>query len=154
MIFTSAGQVAAILPSDTPVGQGTMQVTYNGVSTAPFAINVVEHSFGIIALNSQGIGPGVFTNATNGAVNTITTSAKPGEMWDIGGTGLSAAPFPDDELPLPAVDLRAEGDFDVQVLVGGQQAEVLYAGRSGCCSGVDQIRFVVPQNLSGCYVPV
>ncbi len=29
MVFTLAGQVAAILPSDTPVGDGTITLTYN-----------------------------------------------------------------------------------------------------------------------------
>ncbi|MEZ5393413.1 MAG: hypothetical protein R2724_11190 [Bryobacterales bacterium] len=156
MIFASAGQVAGILPSNTPLGQGTMRVTYNGTSTTPFPVTVVAHSFGTFGINSAGSGPGVFTNALDPRiVNTITSSAKPGEWWDIWGTGLSGAPFPDNQPPTPAVDLRTQGGgFTVQVVVGGQQAEVLYAGRSGCCSAVDQIRFVVPQNVSGCYVPV
>ena len=152
MIFTSAGQVAGILPSTTPIGAGTMRVTYNGVATAPFPITVVEHSFGTFGINSAGSGPGVFTNANTVAVNTITNSARPGEMWDIWGTGLAAAPFSDAQAPV-VQDLRQSGGFNVQVVVGGQQAEVVYAGRSGCCSGVDQIRFVVPQNVTGCYVP-
>jgi uncharacterized protein (TIGR03437 family) len=149
MIFTSAGQVAAILPSDTPAGTGTMTVTYNGTATAPFEVTVVPHSFGMFGINSAGSGPGVFTNATTVAVNTISASAAGGEMWDIWGTGLGAVEFPDGDLPV-AQDLG----YDVQVVVGGKPAEVVYAGRSGCCSGVDQIRFVVPPGLSGCYVPV
>jgi hypothetical protein len=31
---------------------------------------------------------------------------------------------------------------------------VTYKGRSGCCSGIDQIFFVVPEGVEGCYVPV
>jgi Lamin Tail Domain len=42
----------------------------------------------------------------------------------------------------------------VEVTFGGQAATVLYKGRSGCCSGVDQIRFRVPAGISGCYIPV
>jgi len=149
MIFTSAGQVAAILPSATPTGAGTMQVTYNGTATAPFAVTVVPHSFGTFAINSAGSGPSVLTSPITSAVNTIASSAAPGELWDIWGTGLGAAPFPDDNIPI-GQDLG----YSVQVFVGGQQAQVVYAGRSGCCAGVDQIRFVVPAGLSGCYVPV
>jgi uncharacterized protein (TIGR03437 family) len=33
MFYTSAGQVAAILPSNTPIGTGTITVTYNGATT-------------------------------------------------------------------------------------------------------------------------
>jgi hypothetical protein len=38
--------------------------------------------------------------------------------------------------------------------VGGVSANVRYAGRSGCCAGVDQVIFDVPAGVSGCYVPV
>ena len=39
--------------------------------------------------------------------------------------------------------------------MGGQSASVAYAGRTSCCSGIDQINFAVPGNApSGCYVPV
>ena len=78
MVFTSAGQVAAILPSNTPTGAGTMTVTYNGSPTAPIAVTIVPHSFGTFGINSAGSGPGVFTNATTASVNTITASAAPG----------------------------------------------------------------------------
>jgi hypothetical protein len=44
--------------------------------------------------------------------------------------------------------------LDVKVYVGGEQAQVTYAGRSGCCAGLDQVRFIVPDNVAGCYVPV
>ena len=149
MIFTSSGQVAAILPSSTPTGEGTMTVTYNGSSTAPFPVTVVPHSFGTFGINSAGSGPGVLTNASTSAVNTIGSSAAPGEQWDIWGTGLGAVPFADNDFPV-VQDLG----YNVQVFVGGVEAQVIYAGRSGCCAAVDQIRFVVPDGLSGCYLPV
>jgi uncharacterized protein (TIGR03437 family) len=41
MIYSMAGQVAAVLPSRTPVGAGTLTVAYNGQSSAPLAIDVV-----------------------------------------------------------------------------------------------------------------
>jgi hypothetical protein len=41
----------------------------------------------------------------------------------------------------------------VEVYVGGTKATVTYRGRSGCCAGVDQITFTVP-NVVGCRVPV
>src|SRR5437879_2754349 len=44
MIYTSAGQVAAILPSNTPMGTGTVTVTYNGQASPPQSITVVQSS--------------------------------------------------------------------------------------------------------------
>ena len=45
-------------------------------------------------------------------------------------------------------------DVPVEVYVGGRRADVTYRGRSGCCAGIDQIVFTVPQGVEGCYVPV
>jgi hypothetical protein len=67
-------------------------------------------------------------------------------LW---GTGLG--PVAADNVAPTAGNLATP----VEVFVGGQQATVLYSGRSPCCSGVDQIVFNVPANASlGCYVPV
>ena len=49
MLYTSATQVAAVLPSNTPVGKGTMVASYNGVDSAPLNITVSAHDFGIFA---------------------------------------------------------------------------------------------------------
>ena len=65
-------RVAAILPSDTPVGAGTLVVTFNGQSTMPVPIEVVAHSPGVFTLASTGSGPGVFTDPlANFQVNTV-----------------------------------------------------------------------------------
>ena len=154
MLWTIAGQLAVILPSNTPVGDGTLTVTFNGQTSPLLPIRVVPHSFGIYALNQGGSGPGIFTDPL--AVppppnhNTVLNSAGPGTFWDIWGTGLGAVNGAEAEGPLPG-DLAG---VDVQVLVGGIPATILYRGRSGCCAGLDQIRFVVPESVDGCYVPV
>lgn len=150
MVYTSVGQVAAILPSNTPVGEGTATVRLNGsvVDTGP--IRVVASSFGIFTLNQQGIGPAVATDPLGGATPySFTNSAAPGDFVDIWGTGLGATSAPDDGAPLPAN--RAE---DIKLFVAGVEVPVQYAGRSGCCSGVDIVRFIAPENLTGCYLPV
>ena len=45
-------------------------------------------------------------------------------------------------------------NLDVKVFVGGVQAQVTYRGRSGCCAGLDQVIFTVPNNVFSCYAPV
>jgi hypothetical protein len=121
---------------------------------APIPITVVAHSFGIFARNSAGTGPGVFLNANNQlSKNSVLNSARPGELWDIWGTGLGAVPGaqPGAEANQP---LPGNLPYDVQVLVGQTVVQADYRGRSGCCVGVDQVRFVVPTGITGCYVPV
>ena len=47
-----------------------------------------------------------------------------------------------------------QSQLNLQVYVGGQPAQVSYYGRSGCCAGIDQVVFTVPQGIAGCIVPV
>lgn len=152
MVYSSASQVAAILPSSTPLGTGTMTVTYNGQTSATEPITVVANSFGMFTLNQAGSGPAVIQNAntsTDLRVNTVTESAKPGQLVILWGTGLGAVQGNEAAGPLPGALT-----VDTKVYVGGQSAAVTYAGRSGCCAGVDQIVFTVPSGIEGCYVPV
>ena len=154
MLFTVSSQLAVILPSNTPVGDGTLTVTFNGQTSASLPIRVVPHSFGIFALNQGGSGPGVFTDPLivppESNVRTILNSTAPGTLIDVWGTGLGAVSGDEAGGPLPG-DLSG---VDVQVLVGGRPATIVYRGRSGCCAGLDIVRFVVPESVDGCYVPV
>ena len=154
MLWTIAGQLAVILPSNTPLGDGTLTVTFNGQTSAPLPVTVVAHSFGIFALNQGGSGPGVFTDPLivppESNVRTVLNSASPGALIDVWGTGLGAVSGDEAGGPLPG-DLAG---VDVQVLVGGRPATIVYRGRSGCCAGLDIVRFATPENVDGCYVPV
>ena len=148
MIFTSAGQVAVILPSDTPTGEGSITLTFNGERSNSARILVVENAAGMFALRQDGRGPGIFTD-TNFAVNTITNAFAPGSVAIAWLTGLGARSA--DDRPVPQ-DLKDA--LGLQVKVGGQGARVLYAGPSGCCAGVDQVAFEIPAGREGCFVPV
>jgi uncharacterized protein (TIGR03437 family) len=147
MIYTTAGQVAAILPSATPVGSATATVTYNGATSAPQSFNVVSSSFGIFSVNQQGNGTGIVTN-TNYQVFLPTSAALAGDAAIIWGTGLGPV---SSDVNAPTV---ANLNVPVQVLVGGQQAKISYQGRSGCCAGLDQIVITIPSGVAGCSVPV
>ncbi len=82
MIFTRADQLAAILPSKTPVGAGTLTVSFNGQTSPTLAIEVVAHGFGAFTINQSGAGPGVFTDpiAAGQPANTLFESAAPGSL--------------------------------------------------------------------------
>ncbi|MEO7146177.1 MAG: hypothetical protein ABI165_22000 [Bryobacteraceae bacterium] len=148
MVFTLADHLAAVLPSTTPAGTGTVTVTYNGQTSAAAPIRVVANAFGISTLGQTGGGPGVLTDAVTYQVNTLFASATPGEIMTLWGTGLGAIHGDDASGPVET-DLH----LNVQVYVGNQPAAVSYSGRSSS-PGLDQINFAVPAGLSGCYVPV
>ena len=148
LLYTSAGQVAAVLPSTTPIGNNTLTLTYNGKS-GTFPIAVVQSNFGISTVAQSGTGAAVVTFA-NISLVTGTNSAKPGDSLVIWGTGLG---------PITGSDATgaAGGNLpaQIQVFLGGVQATVQYQGRTPTAVGLDQINITVPQNVpTGCWVPV
>lgn len=164
MYYTSDTQIAALLPSNTPAGAGTITVTYNGQSSpaTPFR-GVTANNLGIFTVDSTGQGAGIVTYADYSLVSPLTASncggpnttcgaANPGDTLILWGTGLGA---------ITGSDASGAGlgqnmpNLPLNLWIGGVQAKVIYQGRSGCCIGEDQIVFTVPDNVpAGCAVPL
>ena len=145
LLYTVSSQVAAILPSATPVGSGKLTLTFQGESSS-IPIEVVAANLGTFALNSDGSGPGVFTDLSYAAI-TYIHAAHPGDTVVLWGTGLGAISG-DETMPPPAGGTPLDTG-DVQILVGNQPAVVSYSGRTAY-SGLDQVNFVVPAGVTGC----
>ena len=162
MYYTSAAQVAGLLPSNTPLGSGTATVTYNGVTSAPAPITVVQSNAGIFTTPSGGAGVAVVTFPDYSVVssipinpcggpNTACGAANPKDVLILWLTGLGPVSVPDNSGPQPG----NMPNLPLKLWIGGVQAQVSYQGRSGCCIGVDQIVFTVPDNVpTGCAVPL
>jgi uncharacterized protein (TIGR03437 family) len=152
IVYTSINQVAAIMPSNAPEGDGTLVLRYQNFATQSYPIHVVRSAFGVFTRNQAGTGPAIvqnFVSQTSTPLNSIANSATPGQTVILWGSGLGPVNGDETAGPLPG----SLGTVDA-VYVGGIQANVRYAGRSGCCAAVDQIDFDVPAGASGCYVPV
>jgi uncharacterized protein (TIGR03437 family) len=154
MLYTSAGQIAGIIPSTVPAGTGSFTVTYNGQTSAPVNVQVVDHAFGIFARNQAGSGPGIvqFPTLANLPFNGLDHTAIPNDLVDIWGTGIGAVQGNEAGGPLPG-----NVAYNVEVLLGDRVIQPEYKGRSGCCAGIDQVRFRIPSdltNITGCYVPL
>jgi uncharacterized protein (TIGR03437 family) len=150
MIFSSAGQLAAVLPSTTPVGQGTLTVTYNGQVSNAIAIPVVEHAPGIFTISQNGLGPAVVTDP-NFIANTVVNSFAPGDVGVLWTTGLGARS--QDATP-QAEDLQ--GGLDLTLRIGSKTVtDFIYAGPAPTNAGLDQINFMIPEDAEeGCAVSV
>ena len=150
LYYASSTGIAAVLPSTTLVGMGTITVTYNGNSSmAP--IEVVPSAVGLVTLYGNGAGAGVVTDS-NFKVLGLTNSALPGQTVILWGSGVGADTSNDDRTyPQNQNNLT---NVPMQVYIGGISANVLYEGRSAY-PGLDQINVVIPANVSpGCYVSV
>ncbi len=155
-LFVRADQINAIMPSNAPLGRVIVCVRFGRVPSNGIPATIVGSNVGLFSISSGGFGPGIVQNvAEDGGrtLNTIQNSAAPGQVLILWGTGLGPALGPDNVAPTTG-DLQA----DTEVFIGGvlvPDADVLYAGRSGCCAGLDQ--FVVRTPLDapqGCYVPI
>ena len=151
IFFSVAGQINAVLPSNTPTGSAQVTVSFGGQTSAPFTINVTSSSFGTFAINQAGTGPGVITDASYNVI-TPTHPAKPGDAVILWGTGLGPVDAAT-EGSAPPTQTDMKDSLSVKVWVGNQAASVAYAGRSGY-TAEDQIVFTVPQSVKGCYVNV
>jgi uncharacterized protein (TIGR03437 family) len=163
MYYTSATQVAALLPSNTPTtAGGNFTVTYNGQASGAVGHGLASSNVGVFSVDSSGQGPGIVTfpdysllsptKASNcGGVYTTCGAANPGDTLIIWATGMGAAAGNDDTTGGLGKPINAP----LTLWLGGVQAPVSYQGRSGCCVGEDQIVFTVPPNApTGCAVPL
>jgi uncharacterized protein (TIGR03437 family) len=149
--YVTPTQIAAVLPAGTPTGTGTITVTYNNVASNAFTIQVVPSAFGLDTYYGTGNGLITATDARTGALFNYTSSAAPGEIITLWGTGLGADSADSDTVFTTTPHAVNQGS--VQVWIGGAQAAVGYAGSSGY-PGLDQINVTIPAGLTGCNVSI
>jgi len=152
-LYVQQGQINAIMPSNAPLGWVSLRVVNNNVSSNPSPVYVVHDSPGIFTFTGSGGGAAALQNVANSgslSLNSNQASATPGQTVQLYLTGLGPITAPDNQPP-PAGNPATP----VEVWVGDIPTVVSYSGRSPCCSGLDQVDFVVPANAPlGCWVPI
>jgi uncharacterized protein (TIGR03437 family) len=148
LYYVSPTQINGILPSSTPVGTGTITVTYNSQTSASFPIQVVQSAFGMLSLNQKGTGPSAVLDV-NYHLLSFTNAANPNDYLNFWGSGVGPASG-DETQYQTQTDLT---NIPIEVDIGGVAAQVTYHGRSQW-PGLDQIQVIVPPGVSGCYVSV
>lgn len=144
--YVSPGQIAAILPSATPVGSASMTVTYNGQTSPPFSLTIVQSAFGILTLGGNGLGTAAVYDLSFNYISP-TNAANPGQVVYFWGTG--QGPDPNDETRAIAAPQNLT-NLPFEFYIGNKPARVIYHGRS-TFPGLDQIAVEIPEGVSGCY---
>ncbi len=151
MYYAIPTQIAAVLPSSTPVGTGTITVTYNGTTSSAAAIQVVATALGFDTYFGSGTGLGVATNASSGAVFNYTNSATPGQTIVLWASGLGADSADSDTVFTSSPHAV---NVPLQIYIGGIPATILYQGSSGY-PGLNQIDVTIPPSVQpGCGVSI
>ncbi len=144
-------QLAGILPSNTPVGNGTLVVRNNSRNSLAVPINVVRSAFGVLTVSGAGSGTARVQDASQNYQELLSTrSTNPGNFLVFYGSGVG--PVTGDET---VTQVQANlTDIPITVTIGGKAAQVFYRGRT-VYPGLDQINVQVPVLDSySCAVPV
>jgi uncharacterized protein (TIGR03437 family) len=153
IIYSSANQVAVVVPFVTNGSLVQLFVQSQGQNSAVFNLSVASVTPGLFTLNGSGTGQASAVNQ-DGSVNGAAKPATPGSFISLfltgagqtnpGGTDGHLAAVP---LPLPLLP--------VTVTIGGRPATVSYAGAApGSVEGVIQVNAQVPSGASAGFLPV
>ncbi len=146
--YTSPTQIAGVLPASTPVGTGTLTVTYKGAVSNAATLVVVAAALGV---NTFYTNSAVATDNATGALLTYTNSGTPGEIIVLWTTGLGADPADSDTTYTATPHAVAT---PLQIYIGGTPAAIIYQGSAGY-PGVDQIDLTIPASTpNGCWIAI
>ncbi len=128
LYFASPTQINAQVPSDLSGGRDVeVRVVVGDQAGSPENVSVVETSPGIFAVLGDG--------------------ARPGEALSIYGTGLGAV---SPEVPTGYASLADPLSYTIlqpQVIIGGQDARVIYSGLAPWLVGVNQVNAIIPDGV-------
>jgi len=154
MIFSSAGQIDAVVPFGAAAGRVPVQVQYQGQVSAPFPVTVVPAVSGIFSADASGAGQAIILNQ-DGGINSPALPAAPGSVVTLWATGAGQLSPSGIDGAVDAGNL-ASPVLLVQAQIGGQFADVLYAGGApGMVEGVIQVNLrIPPASQTGAAVPL
>jgi uncharacterized protein (TIGR03437 family) len=156
LIYTSATQVAVVVPYELSAITTSMTIQYGGQTSLPYTLGVATASPGIFSTNGTEAGQCAAVNA-DGSINDAAHPARPGDFISLyaTGEGLDNPPQIDGKVtsvlgpyPRPVLPVNVE--------VGGISATLTYAGAApATIAGLMQIVVQVPYDVQpGGYVPV
>ena len=152
LFFVSPGQINYLIPVGSSVGPASVAVFKNGAAVASGAVLVTETAPGLFTANGGGGGvPSAYALRVRGDAQIV----EPLLRYDDAQKQFVPAP----------IDLGPEGDLvflvlfgtgfhsttasEVVVTVGGENAQVFYAGAAPDFAGVDQSNVLLPRSLAG-----
>lgn len=147
LVYASAFAVSAIVPFEiSNVSPVSVQVTAAGATSTPQMLQGVTTAPGIFTDDSSGNGQAAVLNQDY-SLNSDTNPAAPGSAVIIYATGGGVT---NPALQTGAISPAAQLTAPVTATIGGQPANVLYAGQAGGeVAGVMQVNLQIPQGVTG-----
>jgi len=151
LYFTANQQIDAIVPYGINPNSSQQLIIQSGATLSqPEPVIVAAAQPGVFTQNQSGSGPGAILGQKPGGVAALNTSANPASAGDallIYCTGLgTVTPAVAAGSPAPASTL-SKTDNAVTATVGGQNAQVLFAGLAPGFVGLYQVNVIVPSGI-------
>lgn len=152
LLFVSAGQINYQIPAGTAPGGATVFVRWSGAMIAQGTVQIAQVAPAVFTANANGSGPAA-AQVVRVAADGSQTLESAAEFDQVAGRFIARP-----------IDLGADGEQVVLTLfgagvrfargpvtatVGGEPAEVLFAGRQSQFAGVDQINIRLSSALAG-----
>jgi uncharacterized protein (TIGR03437 family) len=151
MVYSSALQIAAIVPYELGRATTHVRVTYQGASSAPVNLQVAGSNPAIFTMNAAGQGAVLNQDYT---LNSPQNGTEPGKVIFVYATGggYTDPPSVDGTIATAA----AATVLPASVQIDGQDAKVLYTGAApGLPAGALQVNVEVPKGVHrGASVPL
>lgn len=152
LYFVAGNQIDALVPFDATINSTQSLVVQTGNAlSAPVQVAVGEASPGVFTQNQSGSGPGAILSYPAGgtpALNTPSNPASAGYVLEIYCTGLGpVSPAVAAGTPASPTTLSYTTNT-VTATVGGQNAQVLFAGLAPGYVGLYQVDLLVPSGLA------
>jgi uncharacterized protein (TIGR03437 family) len=155
ILYTSANQVAAIVPYEVTGASAQVTVTYQGQTSTPATLALADSAPGLFTSGSTGQGQAAAVNQ-NGSVNSSSTPVPIGSVISLFATG-EGQTSPTGADGKPAATPLPTPILPVILTIGGVTLNDLQSvgGASGEVAGLDQINAAVPPGVTpGSAVPV
>lgn len=152
--YSSAGQTSVFVPYAL-AGRSSTQlvIVYQGRASAPLTVPVVAAAPALFSANQSGRGPGAILNQ-DASLNTTANPAAKGSIVILYGTG-EGQTLPAGVDGQVALTVFPKPLLNASVSIGGQNAEVAYAGAApGLVAGVFQINVKIPEDAPSGALPV
>jgi len=153
VLYSSATQVAAVVPYNLAGSLEQVYVQYQGQTSLPVNLSVASMTPAIFTLGS-GTGQAAAINNKDGSVNGAANPAKVGDyvQFYITGVGQTNPPGVDglpNGVPLPQLSAT------VTATIGGKPANVTFSGGApGAVAGVIQVNAQIPAGITAGNAPV
>jgi uncharacterized protein (TIGR03437 family) len=156
ILYASPGQINVQLPFDLPLNsQYQVTVQRGGVLSVPEELVIAAAQPGIFTTAQTGIGQGVIVKSDLVTLAQPGTPASAGDVIVLYCTGLGTVDPPVGAGVAAPTSPLSQTVNPVSVTVGGQSAQVLFAGLSPGSAALYQVNAIVPAGVApGAQVPV